>query len=229
MIEESPEPRRLDVGPGVRASAWILASMVLASAVAGWLLPAGAAVAVHWGLDGRPDRFLPKAQALLAMPIAAALTAAILAGVPFLEPRRANLARSAKFYLRAWIGSLLLTAVAHGALVAAALGAALDVTRVVAVATAAFVAALGDSLAKSRSNFMAGIRTPWTLSSDLAWEMAHRWTGRLLVATGVSAAAASLAGAPAAGIAVVVAGTFVSLTAGAGISYVYWRRDAERR
>jgi uncharacterized membrane protein len=229
MIEASPELRRLDVRPGLRASCWILAAMVLASAVAGWMLPGGAEVAVHWGLDGRPDRFLPKLQALLAMPITAAVTAAILAGVPFLEPRGGNLARSATFYLRAWIGSLLLAALAHGALVAVALGASLDVTRVVAVGTAVFVAALGDSLAKSRSNFMAGIRTPWTLSSDLSWEMAHRWTGRLLVATGVAAAVSSLAGPPAAGIALLVAGTFGSLGAGAAISYVYWRRDPERR
>ena len=35
-----------------------------------------------------------------------------------------------------------------------------------------------------RSNFMMGIRTPWTLSSDLAWEKTHRLGGWLFMVAG---------------------------------------------
>lgn len=229
MIERDEEAPALDVRPGLRASAWFLGGMALASAAAWLELPGDAQVPVHWGLDGRPDRFASKAQALLLMPALVVVTAAIMAGAPFLEPRRANLARSGKLYARIWVGSLVIMALSHAVILATAVGAALDVNRIVTLGVALLIAAIGDALAKSRSNFMAGLKTPWTLSSDLAWEMAHRWTGRLLVASGLASALASLAGPAALGVALLILGTFGSFGVGIALSYVYWKRDPERR
>jgi len=119
--------------------------------------------------------------------------------------------------------------VAHGAILAAGLGLAVPVERIVTPAVALLIAAVGDVMSKSRSNFVAGIRTPWTLSSDLVWEKTHRWTGRLLVAAGLGAVLASLLGPPGAGMAVLLVGTFGAFLAGIGLSYLFWRRDPERR
>ena len=44
---------------------------------------------------------------------------------------------------------------------------------------------VGNYLGKVRSNFFFGIRTPWTLSSELSWNRTHRLAGRLLVALGL--------------------------------------------
>ena len=44
---------------------------------------------------------------------------------------------------------------------------------------------IGNVLGKVRQNFMLGIRTPWTLSSELSWEKTHRIGGRLMVLIGV--------------------------------------------
>ncbi|MEM1390866.1 MAG: SdpI family protein, partial [Pseudomonadota bacterium] len=38
---------------------------------------------------------------------------------------------------------------------------------------------------KTRPNWFLGIRTPWTLSSNQAWEKTHRLGGRLFMAIGV--------------------------------------------
>jgi uncharacterized membrane protein len=217
----------LDVGPALRTSGWILGAMLAASAAAWLVLPEGVRVAVHWGVDGSPDRFAPKAVALLALPASGVLTVAIMAVAPFLDPRRGNLARSRVLYQRAWIGSLLVLALAHLAILAVAFDRSLPVVRVVLPATGLLIAAIGDVLGKSRSNFFAGIRTPWTLSSDLAWEKTHRWTGRLLVAVGLGSALASVF-SPALGIALLVVGTFASLATGVALSYVFWKRDPER-
>ena len=225
-VEEREE--RLDVRPGVRATAWIVGGMFLASAAAWIALPEGARIAVHWGLDGRPDRFASKSEALLALPLSALLLGALLAAVPRLDPRPANVARSHALYRRAWIGSLLVHALLHGAILAAALGIDAPVDRLAVGATALLVAAIGDVLGKSRSNFVAGIRTPWTLSSDLAWEKTHRWTGRLLVAVSLLAAAAALALPLAFSVALLVGGTFGAIGAGVVLSYFFWKRDPER-
>lgn len=228
MSESESEAAVLDVGPWLRASAWLLGGMLVASGAAWLFLPADAQLPVHWGLDGRPDRFASKRLALLLMPGMTAVTAAIMAAVPYLEPRRSNLARSGMFYGRLWVGSLLLLAVCHAAILGSALGVALEVTRIVAAATGLFLASVGDAFGKSRPNFSAGIRTPWSLSSDLAWEMCHRWTGRALVASGLASAGVALA-SPNAGILLLLVGTFGSIAVGIGISYVYWKRDPARR
>jgi uncharacterized membrane protein len=44
---------------------------------------------------------------------------------------------------------------------------------------------LGNFLGKIRRNFWLGIRTPWTLSSDIVWERTHRLGGWLFVASGL--------------------------------------------
>jgi uncharacterized membrane protein len=219
----------LDVRPGLRWSAWILAGMCAASAAAWIALPGDPQLAVHWGIDGRPDRFASKGMALLLLPGTVIFTTLVFAVAPFLDPRRANLASSRPFYERVWIGSMLLLALTHALLIAAAFGLALPIVRVVTAATGLFIAAFGDVLAKSRSNFVAGIRTPWTLSSDTSWEKTHRWTGRLFVATGLGAALASLLLPPPAGLLLLMVGLLGSCLAGFVISYVFWRRDPERK
>jgi len=44
---------------------------------------------------------------------------------------------------------------------------------------------IGNYLPKTRSNWLIGIRTPWTLSSDITWEKTHRIGGRLFLGAGI--------------------------------------------
>ena len=43
---------------------------------------------------------------------------------------------------------------------------------------------IGNYLPKVRPNYLVGIRTPWTLTSDLSWDRTHRIGGRLFVLEG---------------------------------------------
>jgi immunity protein, SdpI family len=45
---------------------------------------------------------------------------------------------------------------------------------------------LGNYMGKLRRNFWAGIRTPWTLTSDVVWERTHRLGGWFFVLAGLS-------------------------------------------
>ncbi len=44
---------------------------------------------------------------------------------------------------------------------------------------------LGNLLPKIPSNFFAGIRTPWTLSSEEVWRKTHRCGGICFIAAGI--------------------------------------------
>jgi uncharacterized membrane protein len=168
----------------------LIAAMIGLSAWTWTALPPMAPVAIHWDIHGRPNWYAPKEIALILVPAIALLVTALFALWPHLEPRRANLASGRLAYEAGWLGTMGILTVTHIVIAMQARGAGLDVVGDIVVAVAVFVAVLGTFLGKSRSNFFIGVRTPWSLSSDLAWERTNRIVGRLFVLTGLATLAA---------------------------------------
>lgn len=200
-------------------------------AVSGWawsIVPDGVRVPVQWGLDGLPTRFGGKSELLLLMPAIAAVVAALLWFLPRLDPRRANIEASAKFWNAAAILSVGVLAYAHTLLVLNATGHKFDVTSALVPALSLMFVVIGNYLGKTRSNWFGGVRTPWTMSSDYSWQKTHHWAGRLFVASGIVGLVAwPFAGAQAALVALitaVIASSFISIA----LSYIFWRADPER-
>jgi len=65
------------------------------------------------------------------------------------------------------------------------LGLPINVSFVINLAISILFIFIGNYLGKLQRNFWAGIRTPWTLSSDIVWERTHRLGGWLFVCAGV--------------------------------------------
>jgi uncharacterized membrane protein len=208
----------------------VVGAMTLLSIWAWTQLPADAEVPIHWGIDGTPDAYAPKAIGLFLLPVVAAGISALLAVIPRFEPRRANLERSGQAYAIARIGVVSILAVVHVVAIAAALGSDLDMTRIVLVSVGLLFIGLGNYMPKMRPNFTMGIRTPWTLSSDRSWDRTHRLGGRLFVLEGIVLAALGLLGVSSEVliVAVFVAILLVVLVVFA-YSYVVWKDDPERR
>lgn len=120
------EPRRPSLRVAWLASAAAIAAMLAVSAWTWSALPAGGRVPVHFGLDGQPDRFGGRGEALLTVPLAALLVAGLLALVPRLEPRALHFASSRKAYVATGVALMALLAGVHGLLVSSALGHAVD-------------------------------------------------------------------------------------------------------
>lgn len=82
-------------------------------------------------------------------------------------------------------------------------------------------------LGKVRSNFFFGIRTPWTLSSELSWGKTHRLGGRLFVFLGLVLAVGTMVKGP--GILPLLAPALLTLVVAlAGYSYLVWRNDPNK-
>ncbi len=216
--------------PMVLASGAVVAAMLVLAAWAWSQLPADAQVPVHWGPDGRADAFADKTVGLFLLPGIAALIAIGLAVIPSIEPRRSNLERSGKPYGATWIGVMLLLGVMHVLAVGVALGAELDVTRIMLIGAGVLFVVIGNYLPKTRPNYLLGIRTPWTLTSDLSWTRTHRVGGRLFMLEGailaisglLDVASGALLGLIIGGLAVIVGIMFA-------YSYVVWKDDPARR
>ena len=210
--------------PGIIASVVLIAFMAALSLWAWPQIPAGRQIAIHWDAAGNPNGYASKEWALLLLPILALGIALLLAVIPQLEPRRLNLAQSAKAYLTGWIGGLVVLAGAHLLIVLAAVGRPADIVTIASLLVGGLLIAVGNYLGKARSNFFFGIRTPWTLSSDLSWDKTNRLGGRVFVAVG---AAMILAGLTRSGAVFgVVLGILLALIVMVTIySYFVWRDD----
>ena len=171
--------------PMILYSGAVVGAMTLVSAWAWTQLPAGAQIPIHWGFDGTVDGYAPKEVGLLLLPLLTAGLAGLLAMIPRFEPRRANLERSGKAYGATWVVIVSLLGAIHVLAVAVALGAGLDVTRLILIAVGVVFGVIGNYLPKVRPNYLMGIRTPWTLASDLSWVRTHRLGGRLFVVEGL--------------------------------------------
>lgn len=224
---------------GLIFSAAAIAVMAGAAWWMGQNIPADVAeLPVHWGASGQPDRFLPREEALQmywVLPLSALGLAILLAVLPLVDPMKGNIQRSARAYLTGWIGSMaLLALVAIGIAMMTVRAATGDAdgnqfVRWIMAGVGVLFVFLGDAMPKTRPNFFVGVRTPWTLTSDLAWQKTHRLAGWLFVLVGFWAivAAFTLNGIA---LAFAVSGPAVFVAIVCGIySWFVWKDDPDKR
>lgn len=209
-----------------------IASMLIVLAivtVAAWVassLPAGVRLPTHWDASGQPNGFSGKWAALMMPAVMAAVTSAIIWFLPALEPRGSNLERSQGLIFAVWASLLLVSVIVEFAVVAAALQWGVSTPALILVGIGLMFVIIGNQLGKSRSMFLVGFRTPWTLSSEEVWIKTHRLGGKLMVIAGLLLAVSAFlplsAGAiPLLTIAIVAIIVFVPIV----YSYLLWRRE----
>jgi uncharacterized membrane protein len=209
-----------------------VASLLVVLALAGtaWIvgsrLPADLVLPTHFGIDGTPDRFSGKWVALFLPAGMAGGLSLLLWFLPALEPRLSNLERSAGLYHWSWAALLLLSAAIELVVVSVALHWGLRIEHIVAGAIGLMLVLIGNQLGKSRSMYLVGIRTPWTLASEEVWIRTHRLGGKLMLAGGLAMCLAALLPIPS-GLLAGVCGASVAVMVVVPIvySYLLWRRE----
>jgi uncharacterized membrane protein len=132
------------------------------------------------------------------------------------------------------MGLVLLFAVTQSAIINSGFGEAARLDHAAPIALGAFFALLGYVMPQIKQNYTIGVRLPWTLESEKAWNASHAFIGRAWVAVGATTAALAaipetvvdLGGAP---VVVLLGGLAVSTVATIVIAYRTWRDDQRRR
>lgn len=208
------------------------ASVALQAAIAVWgFAPVGfdAQVPIHWNAAGEPNGYGPAWVGFLITPAISLGLVGLFALLPRIEPRRANLLKSGPAYLTVASAFLIFMLLVHAAVVAAALGYDVPITAVIGAGTGLLFAVLGNVLSTVRSNFMFGVRTPWTLTSELSWDKTHRLVGRVWVVGGIAIFLASLLGRPELLVAMILVVAIGGAVLGFVYSYQVWRTDPNKR
>ncbi len=214
-------------------SAILIVAMACLSLAAATVLPGS--VPLRFNAHGVATTYGSPYLPLAIMPIAALLLSAIFVALARGEPRRDNLAASALPYATRWIGAVAVVAIVHiwivYTLVTSTRGAVpVDPARLVFVLVGLMIAVAGSQLSKVRSNFMIGIRTPWTLNNDDVWQRTHRLARWPVMLCGLVIVLAALF-VPNAAIMLTLTSSLVAAVAVGLIllSYAVWRRSDARR
>jgi uncharacterized membrane protein len=207
-------------------SHWLLLAAMFVLAAATW----GAApdrIPVHWNIAGQVDRWGGKLEGLLAIPLLALAIYALMIVLPRFDPGRANYDAFAGPYATLRLGILVVMAAIYALILLWVRGVPVSIRVFVPLIVGALFVVVGNLLGKIRPNWFVGIRTPWTLSSKLAWNQTHRAGGWLFIVMGVlMMACAVLRSAWAVGVMI-----GVSVLGLAGLlvySYRVWLRDPDK-
>jgi uncharacterized membrane protein len=208
------------------AAVLVVLSLAAASLVAGSLLPDAIRLPIHWNLLGEADRFADKWVALMVPPALAGLVSLLFYLLPAVEPRKEGLARSQGLYLYGWLALLLMGGVIEVALLSTAFGWGLRSLHLLAGGVGIMLMLIGNQLGKSRSMYLMGIRTPWTLVSEDVWIKTHRLCGKLMVGGGLLMLVTTLLPVPS-GVLATVSAVVILVSAGVPILYSFfaWRRE----
>ncbi|AHB13851.1 SdpI family protein [Dehalococcoides mccartyi] len=183
---------------------------------------------VHWGIDGTVDRYGGKFEGLLLMPLISLGIFLLLIYLPYLDPRKANYLKFEKVYsmfirlITVFFGGI------YGITILYAYGIVANTSTFILVMVGLLLALLGNMFGKLRPTWFVGIRTAWTLTSDLSWDKTHRLGGKIFVGAGLLMILAGITSftwlmiASIAGLLLGVIGLFI-------YSYLIWKKDPDAR
>ena len=179
-------PHIASINPSTLLALLIILAQILISVGTYPFLPA--MVPSHFDASGHVNGYLPKWINAILFPGMSLVLFFILRFVMRISPRlgyanqrRANI----EVVNLILVGILLFMLVIQLSVTAYALGLPVNISFVVSLAISVLFIFLGNYMGKLRRNFWAGIRTPWTLASDIVWERTHRLGGWLFVLVGV--------------------------------------------
>ena len=214
--------------PLLVAGSAIIGVMLLAAAWAWLKLPAGAQVPIYFDASGQANGYASEGWGLLLTPLIGIALLALLYYIPLAEPRGTNLAKSASAYNTVCISVMALLGVVQLLIVAVALGWQINASSAIIALVGLMFILIGRALPRVKSNFIFGIRTPWTLTSERSWTVTHRVGGWVFMIAGAVLATAAFLLPEQAIVWVLIAVIAPVAVIPSLVSYLVWRKDPQR-
>jgi uncharacterized membrane protein len=201
-----------------------------------WLLPIGylikvfpslpEMVPVHFGLEGKPDRYGGKDELVQLTAILSVVTAGIYLLIRFLpkiDPKKMARYSGDAFKKIAFALVIFLSAL-QLFMIHSAISQSLSVIKFLFPLIGLFFAYLGNLMHSIKPNYFVGIRTPWTLEDADTWRATHQLAGKLWFTGGIIITMVTLLlPAKAGGIFFIAAAAFIALIP-VIYSYLYFKK-----
>ena len=142
-------------------------------------------IPIHWNLAGEVDNYASKSFGAFFSPIIMVLIWVGMLLLPNIDPKKTNYKKFESSY-EIVIGVIVTFLFGlQMAIILVALGYNISIDKIMMLMMGIMFVIIGNYRPKAKSNFFYGIKTPWTLSSDISWRKTHRLGGKLFVISGV--------------------------------------------
>jgi uncharacterized membrane protein len=141
----------------------------------------------HWNTEGVPDGFILPFWAAAFGPLTIGILLLLWWGLPKIDPLKKNISSFKNTYDNVWIITVVFMFYLYSLSLYWNTGNTFNMNRALGPAMGALFIALGLMLPKIKRNWFMGIRTPWTLASDVVWKKTHALSGTLFLASGIIA------------------------------------------
>lgn len=177
----------------------------------------------HWGGDGAADGYLPRFWALFLIPAMTLAVYLFMLILPMIDPLRANYSRFIKYYDWFLAAFTVFMIYIYALTIAWNRGLVFNMSLAIVPAMAALFYFVGMILENSRQNWFIGIRTPWTLSSEIVWDKTNKLGAKLFKIAAIAALFSMLLGSGAFGaVILLLVGATLFLTL---YSYMEFRKE----
>ena len=142
-------------------------------------------MASHWNAKGEVNGYMSKFWGLFLIPVALSGLALLFAAIPMIDPLKANIEKFRKYYDEFIIlfFIFMLSIYFHGILWN--IGIEISPNTLLPVSLGILFFYVGNLLGHVKMNWFIGIRTPWTMSSEVVWDKTHKIGGKLFKIAGV--------------------------------------------
>lgn len=147
-----------------------------------------AIIAVHFDLQGNPDRYGSKNELILINGILVGLNIIVylvLTNAHRFDTRKQAAANKERLHRIAFAVAVFMSAVLFLIIYSSLKGAVQFSIGVILSAVGLLLAVMGNYMSAMKPNYFAGMRLPWTLKSPENWKKTHLLAGRLLFGGGL--------------------------------------------
>ena len=140
-------------------------------------------VATHFDMNFVSDGYSPKWQAAFMIPGILFFLNIFVWFMLDNDPRKAGINPIMR-RISQWIIPVLSVTV-QSAIIFYSIADNVNLVRIIPLMVGVMLMLIGNYMPKCRQNYTAGIRLPWTLSSEENWNRTHRFGGKAMVAGGI--------------------------------------------
>lgn len=131
-------------------------------------------MASHWNTAGEVDSYMSKFWGSFLLPIVLLVMVLLFTFLPKIDPLKKNVEKFRPYFDGFILVMTLFLVYIYAITIAWNMNYRFDMTLMIMPAMAILFYYSGVLIEKAKRNWFIGIRTPWTLSSDVVWKKTHK-------------------------------------------------------
>jgi uncharacterized membrane protein len=145
-------------------------------------------MASHWDANGSVDGYMPKLWCLFLLPVISAILFLVYMLIPKIDPLKGNIEKFRGHFDVFILLLFVFLFYVHMLTMLWNLSYRFNIIQLLAPAFGLIIYYAGIMMENAKQNWFIGVRTPWTLSSEVVWDKTNKLAGKLFKVAGVLAA-----------------------------------------